>query len=326
MSANGKGFRKIPRFVEARLSSVGDRFFIAVVKRIGVTEIMSGKFAHLGLTWLNGQIQLQTPAPPSIDFGRYARRNLVGHEVVRRDLPKISKTITFINTRLFGKPGNVCTITQVRDVYQRDHLAPKRYSIETTVLLASDESYIVRFAITEPQSASEPHFESELLFGLSLLQECAGGVNLFATNATTQDYLGSIQVHWEILPAGEREKNIVLIISSFRPKDQDERDALERLANERYDFFETLGPKHIIRGTGGLNGYMGALIKDDIVVFEHLTPGNGIYILFADWATQSQRTKTDLLTHAEKGKDFLRVTHTGDWQLRVRNAIAQRDQ
>ena len=45
-------------------------------------------------------------------------------------------------------------------------------------------------------------------------------------------------------------------------------------------------------------------------------------MLFADWAEQSQRTKTDLLTHGEEGKDYIRITHTGDWQLRVRNELA----
>jgi hypothetical protein len=73
-----------------------------------------------------------------------------------------------------------------------------------------------------------------------------------------------------------------------------------------------------------MDGYMGALIKDDIVVFEHLTPGNGIYLLFADWSEQSKRTKTDLLSHAEQGKDFIRITHTGDWQTRVHNVLASR--
>jgi hypothetical protein len=69
---------------------------------------------------------------------------------------------------------------------------------------------------------------------------------------------------------------------------------------------------------------MGALVKDDVVVFEHLTPGNGIYMLFDDWAEQSKRTKTDLLTYGEEGKDYIRITHTGDWQLRVRNELASR--
>jgi hypothetical protein len=44
--------------------------------------------------------------------------------------------------------------------------------------------------------------------------------------------------------------------------------------------------------------------------FEHLTPGNGIYMLFADWAEQSKRTKSDLLAHAEEGRDYIRITHT----------------
>ena len=157
---------------------------------------------------------------------------------------------------------------------------------------------------------------------MNLLQETVGAANVFPISATAQDYLGSIHVHWEILPPGERENNIQLILSGFRPKTPEERAELEQRARERYDFFETLRPRHIIRGKGGLDGYMGALIRDDVVVFEHLTPGNGIYILFSDWATQSQRTKLDILTHAEEGKEYIRITHTGDWQLRVRNAIA----
>lgn len=76
--------------------------------------------------------------------------------------------------------------------------------------------------------------------------------------ASTQEYLSTIHMHWEILPAGERETNIRLILSSFKPRTSEEQEELERRANERYDFFETLNPKHIIRGTGGLNGYMGA--------------------------------------------------------------------
>ncbi len=324
MTAKKRTLRKVPLFIGTRLSSIGNEFYVAVVKRIATADIQAGHYAHAGVTWHNGQISVQGPSVLPPEYGRFARLNVEGQEIVRRDLPKIDKTITFINPRLFGIPGNRCRITQIRQVFQRERLPGRREELEAAVLLVGSDSCIVRFNIRRVFSALEPNIDRELLFGLNLLQEAVGGINVFADTATTQDYLSTVHVQWEILPAGEREGNISLILSSFRPRTPEEREDLERRANERYDFFETLNPRHIIRGTGGLNGYMGALVKDDIVVFEHLTPGNSIYMLFADWAEQSQRTKTDLLTHGEDGKDYIRITHTGDWQLRVRNELASR--
>jgi hypothetical protein len=326
VTKRSRSMRKVPASIQARLSSVGNDFYVAVVKRISNADIQDGQYKNVGLAWENGQLAVKSPAPPSVESGRYARFNQDGQTIVRHDLPKVEKKITFINPRLFGIAGNRCQITQHRYVFQREQLPGRLLSIETAILLAGEDSCITRFNIKQSFSVSDLNFDRELLFALNLLQESVGGVNLFPSNATTQDYLGSIHVHWEILPAGERESNIHLILSSFRPRTKEEQEDLEKRANERYDFFETLGPKHIIRGTGGLNGYMGAVIEDDIVVFEHLSPGNGIYLLFADWATQSQRTKTDLLTNGQEGKDYIRVTHIGDWQLRVRNAIAMRIQ
>lgn len=314
-----RGMRKIPLFIENKLGTVGTQFYAAVVKRIPFSEIQSGDYVHVGLTW-SGQLVVASPSL-SQNHGRYSELNLNGQVVVRRDLPKIDKNITFVNPRLFGIPGNSCTITQIRKVYQREQLPPRKLQIETAILFSDEMDCIVRFVVDRRFTSTEQDIDRELLFALNLLQESVGGVNVFPQNATTQDYLGSIQVHWEILPAGNRDENIRLILSSFRPKTEEERADLERRANQRYDFFETLGPKHIIRGTGGLNGYMGAVMEDDLVLFEHLTPGNGIYLLFQDWAVQSQRTKTDLLKNGNEGVDYVRIVHTGDWQMRVRTAI-----
>jgi hypothetical protein len=324
MAKKKRYIRKVPPFIEARLSSIGNEFNVAVAKRISISDIQSGLYAHVGLIWQNGQVTLRNASLLPVDYGRFARLDVEGQEIVRRDLPKIDKTITFVNPRLFGIPGNSCTITQVRQVYRREHLPGPQLHLEAAILLAGQDSCIAKFGVKKNFSALEPNLDRDLLFALNLLQEAVGSVNVFASTATSQDYLSTIHVHWEILPAGERETNIRLILSSFKPRTLEEKEELERRAIERYDFFETLNPKHIIRGTGGLNGYMGALVKDDVVVFEHLTPGNGIYMLFDDWAEQSKRTKTDLLTYGEEGKDYIRITHTGDWQLRVRNELASR--
>jgi hypothetical protein len=324
MSVKKRSVRKVPSFIETRLSSIGNEFCVAVARRISIADIQAGLYTHVGLSWKNGQVSVLAASVPQKEYGRFARLNVEGQEIVRRDLPKIDKAITFLNPRLFGIAGNSCTITQIRQVYPRENLPGRLHELDSAILLVGSDSCIVRFKIAKVFSVREANVDRELLFALNLLQEAVGAINVFSGEATTRDYLSTIHVQWEILPAGERETNIRLILSSFRPRTPEERAELEQRAQERYDFFETLNPKHIIRGTGGMNGYMGALVEDDVVVFEHLTPGNGIYVLFADWAEQSQRTKTDLLTHAEVGKDYIRITHTGDWQLRVRNELARR--
>lgn len=324
MANKKRRLRKIPLFIEAKLSSVGNEFQVAVAKRISIADVQAGLYGHVGVLWKNGQVVVQQIPVLSPEYGYFARLNVEGREIIRRDLPKIDKHITFINPRLFGIPGNSCTITQTRRVFQREYLPASLFQLDAEILLIGDDSCILRFSIRRVFSSSEMNIRRELLFALNFLHEAIGGFNVFATTASVQEYLSTIHVQWEILPAGERENNIRLILSSFRPRTRAEREELERRANERYDFFETLGPKHFIRGTGGMGGYMGALVKDDVVVFEHLTPGNGIYLLFADWSEQSKRTKMDLLTHAEQGRDFIRITHKGDWQARVHLELAKR--
>ena len=325
MAVKKRSMRKVPLFIETRLGSLGNDFRVAVVQRVDVESIKAGHYAHVGLTHRNGSVGTAGPVLLSSDFGRYAKRNIEGQIVVRRDLPKIEKKICYVNPRPFGNPPP-CNVTQFRMVWQREHVAGPKHLIEAGVLLAGDQTCIVRFNITTPLSALDPNIDRELLLALNLLQEAVGGINVFPPDASAQDYLDTIQVAWEILPAGERESNLRLILSSMRPQTAEALEDLEARANERYDFFESLSPRNLVRGTGGMGGYLGALINDALVVFENLRPGNGTYILFGDWETQSQRTKTDLLTNGSEGEDYIRVIHSGDWQLRIRNLVASRVQ
>jgi hypothetical protein len=325
MAVKKRSMRKVPLFIETRLGTLGNDFRVAVVQRVDVESIKAGRYAHVGLIHRNGSLEMAGPVLLSSDFGRYAKRNIEGQTVVRRDLPKIEKKICYVNPRPFGNPPP-CNVTQFRMVWQREQVKGPKHLIEAGVLLAGDQTCIVRFNITTALSALNPDIDRELLLALNLLQEAVGGINVFPPDASHQDYLDTIQVAWEILPAGERESNIRLILSSMRPQTAEALEDLEVRANERYDFFESLSPRNLVRGTGGMGGYLGALINDALVVFENLRPGNGTYILFGDWETQSQRTKTDLLTNGSEGEDYIRVIHSGDWQLRIRNLVASRVQ
>lgn len=325
MPSRKRSMRKVPLFIETRLSSLGQYFRVAVVQSIQKADIQAGLYTHIGLTWGDGSVMTAEPRVLDTRFGRYAQRNVDGQVIARRDLPKIEKIIRYINPRPFGR-GTPCNVTQVRLVLQREHVAGPQYALETTVLLVGDDSCIVRFDVLADFSALDVDIDRKLLFALNLLQEAVGGINVFFPGASVQDYLDTVQVNWEILPAGDRENNLRLILSSFRPRTQEAWEELQRRASERYNLFESLFPRSIIRGTGGLSGYMGALIDDQTVVFENLAPGNATYVLFADWTTQSQRTKTDLLANGVEGEDYIRVVHAGDWQLRIRNLVAERVQ
>jgi hypothetical protein len=267
----------------------------------------------LGLAFANGQPTVQAAAIPNTARGRYSSYNFNGQQIVRRDLPKYEKSITF-DVPCFGDWSNMCTVTQHRMVYVRENLPPRNYSIATEILATrTDGGCVAKFAITTPLNRQSENFERELLFAINVLYESARSADVFSSTASVQEFLGSVNVNWEILPAGERSDNIQLLISSMRNPTQEQKDRVD----ERYAFFESLNPRHIIRGSGGMDGYLGAEVSDDLVVFENMRDGNAIYIMFADWRQRSQQAKTELLDNAVEGTDYVRIIHSEGWEAKV---------
>ena len=89
----------------------------------------------------------------------------------------------------------------------------------------------------------------------------------------------------------------------------------------------SLGAEKIIVGIDSFNGYIGAKLEDDIVVFDNVRFGNAVYILREDWETLSKKTKRELLQM--KGVAY-RIPHLQGWRhkvslrlkaLRVRSSI-----
>lgn len=315
-----RNYRKLPPFIEAKLPRIDSEVVVATVANVSAAELSSGAFRHMGLTVINGQPTIQPPAIPGIERGRYSRYNVEGQTIIRRDLPKYTKDITF-TVPCFGDRSNMVSVTQYRQVYVREELPPRAYAVATEVLATrTDGGCVAKFAVTAPLTQGTENFERELLFAINLLYESARSANVFASASSVQDFLGSVNVNWEILPPGERTDNIRLIIASLKNPSQEIKDRV----HERYAFFESLRPRHIIRGSGGMGGYLGAEVSDDLVVFENMKDGNAIYILFADWRQRSQQTKTDLLEHAVEGTDYVRIIHSDGWESRVHAEVNSR--
>lgn len=89
---------------------------------------------------------------------------------------------------------------------------------------------------------------------------------------------------------------------------------LGHVVADRVALFEKLGPTKYLKGTGGLNSYVGAQFANDLVVFENVRYGNALYVLYDDWEDISQRSRLALL----KGTDerFDRFAHTEGWEGR----------
>lgn len=206
-----------------------------------------------------------------------------------------------------------------REVYQRDLVPPRENEISIELVgqeAGAEETYVFRFMVSEVMDSTTRTFKDSLLFNLNLLQENVAACDAFPSDATVAEYLKTIYVNWEILPPGEREQNIARIL-----KNVGDTPEIREKIRDRYEFFEKLNPQAFIQGHGGFKRYFGAKFSDNLVVFENMEYGNAIYVMFTDWAGQSQKTKQELLASDGAGKDFVRIPHLTAWKNAVKKVI-----
>ena len=315
---NRKNLRKIPDEIRAKLNGFTDADFrVESVRHIAGEEVRQGKWQHLGIELVGQTLNLPTETMPERQQGRYSRYNLDGRTIVRKDLPKISRTYTW-DVPNFPPSIDTHEITVTKLVYQRDFLSPQGLTIQMELLreepVANDEgsAYVIRFTVDEVLNPAQPDLESALLFDLNLLQENVGSVDVFLSSASRADYLANLHVEWELLPVGTREA-LIARITSRMPRGITEE--VRARIQARVDFLHHLQPMRFVQGSSGFNRYFGALFRDDLVVFENLTYGNAAYVLYRNWQDLSQRSRLDLLGgHAG---DFDRVVHRSGWQEKL---------
>lgn len=159
-------------------------------------------------------------------------------------------------------------------------------------------------------------FKDRLLENLNILQENVGACGIEPATMALSDYVKSLHVSWELLPPGTREDVIDRIFRGKQPTPQE-----KKVVGERYDFFMSLNPKQLVFGNSGFRRYFGALIEDNLVVFENVQYGNAIYVLFDNWEELSKRSRIDLIK-GKYGNDFERVVHSPGWKDQVRTIVA----
>jgi hypothetical protein len=318
-----KNFRTVPDRIARKVANrEGHDVVVACTRAVRLSEVVGGSHAHLGIEWRNDAVTFPDSLVPLPEAGKYSERNRNGREIVRKDLPMVMRTFTMEVPNYGDWSNGSHDVSHDREVYQREHEAPRLWEILIELLREEQDEaeprLIFKFQVEVVLRSGSPEFDGDLLYALNLLQENVGAIDLFAADSTHEDYLKRVYVGWEILPPGERDATILKILNRMRrPSDE----AKQRIT-ERYDVLAALKPEAYISGTSGFQRYFGAKFADDLVVFENLEYGNAIYVMFDEWEQLSQQSRLQLL-QGHEGK-FQRIIHTEAWKAELKKLVKQR--
>jgi len=312
-----KNIRTVPTRILERIRSFElDDIVVACVKRLKPEDL--GRYSHLGLKIEAGKLFVPDPAVPPPESGRYSKANVEGREVVRKDLPMVTRSYSWESPNWGDWSNGSHTHTVTRDVYQREFIPPKEVELSATLVEEVHGAFVVKFAVDQVLNRRTSDLESELLYNLNILQENVGAADVFPSAATLADYLDTVRIDWEILPPGKVDDVIRRMLQGKRPIREDQRQLME----QRLKVLSRFKPEAYIAGTNGFLRYFGAKFSDDLIVFENLNYGNAIYVMYERWEDLSKRSRVDLLRGDRAGFD--RVEHRDGWEGRLEALLEQK--
>lgn len=316
-----KNLRKVPQRITIKLDNIESReVVIGCAKKFSRADIQDGILTHLNVNLDEEGLKFPSSIFPLVNQGKYSSWNINGREIKRTDLPK-ETYYNYIEAPNWGDSSyGYHTVALPGQRYPKEQIAPRNSTIEIECANISPtlEHYIVKFQISEVLNRDSPDFNDRLLYCLNLLQENIGHCDVEQAGVTLQDYIQTLHISWDILPPGTIEEAMDRMFPGGSPTAQ-ERDT----ASERHEFFMSLNPRNLVYGRSGLQRYFGALIYDDLVVFENVKYGNAIYVMFDNWEELSQKSRVELLSGIF-GDNFRRVIHSGDWREQVCKIIRDR--
>ena len=316
-----RNLRKIPDVITHKLRTIKSKeIAVGCAVKFKSSVIFIGNLNHLGISLTDKGLVLPTSIIPSTDQGRYSDRNVNGIEIIRKDLAKEKHYNTVESPNWGDGYKGTHTVNLPYEKYPREFIPPRELeiNIKCNNTKPNQTEYIIAFKVNETLDRTRRDFKIKLFENLNLLQENVGMCGIEAADVALENYEKTLRVTWEILPPGTREETIKRVFKGKKPTPNE-----EKVAGERYDFFMSLKPRSFVFGSSGFRRYFGALIQDDLVVFENIQYGNAVYVLFDNWQELSKRSRIDLLK-GKYGKDFERVIHKSGWKTEVRNLVKNR--
>ncbi|VCX26232.1 hypothetical protein BANRA_03226 [Klebsiella pneumoniae] len=310
-----KNIRVIPKNIHSKLRRLGNTVVAGTSIAFTENQLKNGMLEHLGIYFDNDVIKYEASIIPDPLQGKYsfkmfsARKSSEKTSQKKLTIPKLS--------HLTGDSSNgTHTVRLPHDKYPRDIIPPKLIAIEINHKKSSDSYFIFNFRATRILEKNSNKFDDELLFDLNLLQENLGKCGVENADKPISTYADTLIVSWDIFPPGSKEEILARIF-----KGKNITDDKKAVAENRYEFFMSLEPKKIVTGNSTFSNYIGAMLEDDLVVFENIEYGNAIYILYDDWDEISKLSRIDLLS-GRAGSNFDRIIHSGNWKEEVRKKVA----
>jgi len=237
--------------------------------------------------------------------------NARGREVIRRDLPMISKS-RMINTSWKDWHGHTHHGTQTRsyDTYPREHIAPPGEYL-TAVKSAGGIAMATRVVDrTEPEEA--------IVNLLKLYLECFPRFDIVDPQLAVP--LRIQKINWRILPPGAFPfARAMEVLEGYLEQlsDTDRETATARIRTiTRHE------PDFLAVGLGGFSDYIVfGFTRKRRFVFESPEVGNATYIFRNEWEEVSQLTKREIL---QENLQEARIIHTARWSLEISEAIQRR--
>lgn len=237
--------------------------------------------------------------------------NARGKEIVRKDLPMITKSRS-INTSWKDWHGQTHHGTQTRsyETYPREHIAPPGEfltAVETDGGIAMATRIIDR---TEP--------EESIANLLNLYLECFPHFEIVDPSLAVPVRVE--KVNWRILPPGKFpfDRAMQVLDNYLEQLTESDRAA----ARQRIRIITRHEPDFMAVGLGGFSEYIVfGFTRKSRYVFESPETGNATYIFRNEWEEVSQLTKRQIL---QEQLQEARIIHTSRWAIEVSEAIQRK--
>ena len=304
------GFRSLPEELKAEIDSLGEVQFVFGAVRNFSPNLLSDWTQRLELEEVGQDEWLGLPPATT---GRWSRWNLSGREIVRKDLPKKYHSWTIESPDFQG--GGTHPVSFSREVFRKQRLYGQQIEASVTRVDEPRDSLVGTVLLTL-QAPYDESAEHAYLYAASLARTWFGSATAYPLGDAGIPQIPDQSVSWEFLPDGTVEEIRAAVTKKFSASapPHDIEIMIDRLQK-----VQSLSPEKRLVGSLGLQRYVGYMFGDDFVAFENPRVGNALYLLYGDWESLSQLSRSQLL--ASREGEFDRIIHSAKWFERLRLAV-----
>jgi hypothetical protein len=304
------GYRSLPEELKAEIDSLGETQFVFGAVRSFSDQLLTDWPQRLELDELGDDEWIGLPQAST---GRWSKWNVSGREIVRRDLPKVSRSWTIEAPDFHGSGTH--SVTFHREVFQKQRRFGQQ--IEAAVTRRDEpRDALVGTVLMTLQAPYAQDAEQAYLYAASLARTWFGSATPYRLDEAGIPQVPDQSVSWDFLPDGTIEQMHEAIVKKFGqsapPQEID-------IMIDRLQKVQSLSPEKRLVGTSGLQRYIGYMFGDDFVAFENPRVGNALYLMYGDWESLSQLSRSRLLSSREG--EFDRIVHSARWFEKLRLAV-----